>query len=100
MWRTPKSALCLISLTRSTCGYLSASQCGLAPEGVARITEIPFSYSLSMIRSIHPKSNSPSLGSSLAQEKIPRDTVLIRACLKRSISVSRICGMESHCSGL
>lgn len=35
------NALRRVSSTRSTSGYLSAIHLGLAPEGVARIVEIP-----------------------------------------------------------
>ena len=82
------------------CKDMGIGYFGLAPDGVARIVEIPSLYKLSIISSSQPRLYFPSSGSSTAQEKIPTDTVLIWAFLKYSMSFFRMSGRSSHCSGL
>ncbi len=65
---------------------------------VASETAIPASASMSITRSIQPKSYSPGRGSTVAHEKIPSVTIVTPASFISRRSSSQTAG--SHCSGL
>ena len=94
------SFLMPLSSVLRTSGYFFASHGGRAPEGVARMTFLPWAASLSMTSSSHEKSNSPSRGSSSDQANIPTVAELIRARSIRRISSSHTSFVSIHWSGL
>lgn len=81
-----------------TSGCIRVSHTGGAAVGVARLTLMPFSCSRSMTSSSQPNSYLPGSGSSEAQAKTPRETMLTPASRMSRTSSRQTEG--SHCSGL